>query len=173
MINKNMIKNIKEKLVYKKIDGPIGVLTIAATDEALKLLLMNTESSLYEDDILKLRRVDSHPILDRTEREINLYFQGKLKEFDIPLAPEGTEFQKKAWNVLRTIPYGEVYYYEQQAKLIGDFRKARAVGQANSVNPIAIIIPCHRVIGKNGKLTGFAGGLNVKEYLLELEKRYR
>ena len=97
------------------------------------------------------------------------YFSKKRTSFDLPLDPEGTEFQKKTWEILSKIPYGQTISYSEQAKLIGDVKKTRAVGMANSKNPLAIAIPCHRVIGKNGTLTGYAGGINKKKFLLNLE----
>ncbi|WP_238918374.1 methylated-DNA--[protein]-cysteine S-methyltransferase [Clostridium sp. YIM B02555] len=104
-------------------------------------------------------------------KQLDEYFDGTRKVFDLPIEPEGTEFQKKVWKALIEIPYGETKSYGQIAKIIGNDKAARAVGMANNKNPIAIIIPCHRVIGANGKLVGYAGGLELKEKLLELEKR--
>ena len=97
------------------------------------------------------------------------YFAGKRKEFDVPLSPSGTPFQKKVWAALQSIPYGETRSYQQIAQMIGNLKATRAVGMANNRNPIAILIPCHRVIGKNGKLVGYAGGMERKQYLLALE----
>jgi len=102
---------------------------------------------------------------------LQAYFRGELKEFDLPLALEGTKFQLRVWNTLRTISYGVTISYLQLAKRIGNPNASRAVGLANGSNPIPIIIPCHRVIGSNGKLTGYGGGLPIKEKLLALEKR--
>ncbi|MFT8352621.1 methylated-DNA--[protein]-cysteine S-methyltransferase [Clostridium saccharoperbutylacetonicum] len=104
-------------------------------------------------------------------KQLDEYFDGTRKVFDLPIEPEGTEFQKKVWKALIEIPYGETKSYGEIAKIIGNDKAARAVGMANNKNPIAIIIPCHRVIGANGKLVGYAGGLELKEKLLELEKR--
>ncbi|HJZ66286.1 MAG TPA: methylated-DNA--[protein]-cysteine S-methyltransferase [Candidatus Acidoferrum sp.] len=106
-------------------------------------------------------------------RQLNEYFAGTLREFEIPLLMEGTEFQKRVWNRLRTIPYGETTSYGKLAKQIGEPRAVRAVGAANGQNPIPIIVPCHRVIGSNGSLTGFGGGLENKRKLLELERGQR
>lgn len=102
-------------------------------------------------------------------RQITEYLAGRLKSFDLPLAPQGTEFQKRVWNVLASIPYGQTLSYGEVAALAGNPRACRAVGMANHHNPIVLVIPCHRVIGKNGSLTGFGGGLAVKEKLLRLE----
>jgi len=121
-----------------------------------------------------------HPIQNSVERKTRLlsraadmlreYFEGKRKVFDLPLNPEGTDFQKKAWNALLTIPYGQTRSYKEQAEVVGNAKACRAVGAANGKNPISIIIPCHRVIGTDGSLVGFGGGLAVKKALLDLEK---
>ena len=110
-------------------------------------------------------------ILKETIRQLRAYFSGKLEQFDLPLAPEGTPFQLEVWRRLCEIPYGETISYGELARRIGNPNASRAVGLANGSNPIAIIIPCHRVIGSNGKLTGYGGGLPIKERLLALERR--
>lgn len=109
-------------------------------------------------------------LLKEANKQIQEYFNGERKIFDLPLAPQGTEFQQKVWKVLQEIPYGKTYSYKDVAIKIGNEKACRAVGMANNKNPIAIFIPCHRVIGTNGKLVGYAGGLDVKERLLEMEK---
>lgn len=111
-------------------------------------------------------------LMRKAIKEIKEYLEGKRNSFDLPLEPEGTEFQKKVWNVLEEIPYGETRSYGEIAKLIGNEKASRAVGMANNKNPIMIMIPCHRVIGVNGKLVGYAGGLDVKEKLLNMEKNH-
>ena len=110
------------------------------------------------------------PLIWETVRMLREYFDGKRKSFDLPLRPSGTEFQIKAWNALLSIPYGQTRSYKEQAEAIGNPKACRAVGNANGKNPISIIIPCHRVIGSNGSLVGFGGGLDVKRMLLDLEK---
>lgn len=110
-------------------------------------------------------------LLKETIKQLEEYFEGKRDFFDLPLEPNGTEFQKKVWKALIEIPYGETRSYGEIAKVIGNEKAARAVGMANNKNPIPIIIPCHRVIGANGKLVGYAGGLDIKEKLLELENK--
>lgn len=102
--------------------------------------------------------------------QLDLYFDGKLKQFDLPLKPVGTDFQKKVWRMLMTIPYGETRTYKEIAELAGNPQAFRAVGMANNNNPIAIIVPCHRVIGADGSLTGYAGGTDIKQWLLDHEK---
>lgn len=109
-------------------------------------------------------------IIRQTIKQLDEYFRGKRKKFELPLNPKGTEFQKKVWLQLMNIPYGKTSTYKDIATLIGNTNASRAVGNANNKNPIAIIIPCHRVIGSNNKLTGYAGGLDKKEKLLNLEK---
>ena len=104
------------------------------------------------------------------KKQLDEYFAGKRETFDLPLAPKGTEFQQKVWNALKEIPYGETRTYGEIAAAIGNPKAARAVGMANNKNPIGILIPCHRVVGANGKLVGYAGGMEKKEFLLELER---
>lgn len=113
---------------------------------------------------------DESPLLLEAERQLTEYFSGTRKSFDLPLAPKGTAFQKKVWAALCEIPYGETRTYADIAKMIGNEKACRAVGMANHVNPIPVIVPCHRVIGANGKLTGYAGGLGKKQLLLDLEQ---
>lgn len=107
---------------------------------------------------------------NKIKEELDLYFAGELKNFSLKTKPKGTEFQLKVWNELKRIPYGETRSYKEIAVAIGNSKASRAIGMANNKNPIAIIIPCHRVIGTNGSLTGYAGGLDMKEKLLNLEK---
>ena len=110
------------------------------------------------------------PLQREVDKQMGEYFEGKRKEFDLPLRPEGTDFQKKVWNALLEIPFGETRSYQDIANAVGSPKACRAVGMANHQNPIIIVIPCHRVIGKNGKLVGYGGGLSMKEKLLLLEK---
>src|SRR5262249_10548211 len=108
-------------------------------------------------------------VLDETCRQLDAYFSGKLRDFDLPLAPEGTDFQLRVWKALEGIPFGQTYSYSKIAEVIGSPKAVRAVGAANGRNPLPIVIPCHRVIGANGSLTGFGGGMERKEMLLRLE----
>ena len=110
------------------------------------------------------------PLQREVDKQMREYFEGKRKEFDLPLRPEGTVFQKKVWNALLEIPFGETRSYQDIANAVGSPKACRAVGMANHQNPIIIVIPCHRVIGKSGKLVGYGGGLSMKEKLLLLEK---
>ncbi len=112
------------------------------------------------------------PLIKNAYTQLNEYLTGERKDFDLPLEDEGTEFQKKVWKALRDIPYGKTWTYKQLAEKVGNVKACRAVGGANNKNPISIFTPCHRVIGSNGKLVGYGGGLDIKEKLLELESNY-
>jgi len=149
--------------------SPIGELKLVASNQVLSAILWENDDSKrvrFEN----LTENKTHPTLLKTEAQLCEYFAGKRKKFDLDLDFRGTEFQKKVWQILLNIPYGETKSYGQVAKEIGNPKASRPVGAANGKNPIAIIAACHRVIGASGKLTGFAGGLEVKAYLLELEK---
>lgn len=143
-------------------DTKIGPITLACDDIGLTMV----NFGICEIDSGKLER---HPFLDQASKELLEYLDKKRTSFQVPLHFIGTEFQKKVWQALSTIPYGTTRSYSQIAEMIHNPLACRAVGLANHNNPIAIIVPCHRVIGKNGKLTGYAGGLDLKKYLLNLE----
>jgi len=144
------------------VETPIGLVTLVETDGKL------TEARFGE--CVKQETVKKTPLLSQAAHELREYFQGKRKTFTIPLAPAGTLFQQKCWQALEEIPYGQTRTYQQQAQAIGQPKACRAVGMANHRNPLPIFIPCHRVVGKDGKLTGYAGGLAAKERLLSLER---
>lgn len=146
-----------KKYYYK---SPVGTLWIGETEGRISRVTFddNTEGKLEKTSLI-----------NSVCKQLDEYFAGKHRQFDLPLYLEGTEFQKKVWQALLTIEYGKTVTYGQIAELIGQPRAIRAVGGANNRNKIAIIIPCHRVIGKDGSLTGYAGGLNRKQYLLSLE----
>jgi methylated-DNA-[protein]-cysteine S-methyltransferase len=153
---------------FTRIESPLGPLLLAADDVGLRRIeFANGRSAFLPDPAWK---EDSSP-LEEVIRQLRAYFAGELDSFDLPLAPEGTPFQLKVWNLLCDIPYGETISYGELAHRIGNPKASRAVGLANGSNPIPIVIPCHRVIGSNGKLTGYGGGLPVKEKLLALERR--
>ena len=140
---------------------PIGYMTAYEEYETIIRLELG---NLHEGNIMRT------PLLKDTENQIIQYFSGKRKNFDLPINPQGTDFQKNVWNKLLDIPYGHVCTYAEIAQMCANPKAVRAVGSANNKNPIMIIIPCHRVIGKNGNLTGYAYGVEVKKRLLELEK---
>lgn len=152
----------------KIIATPVGDLTLIASHQGLSAILWENEGS-QRVPLKPVSRDDQHPILCETERQLREYFAGQRQQFDLPYDTVGTEFQKKVWQALITIPFGETRSYRQIAEQIGHPKAVRAVGAANGKNPLSIVAPCHRVIGSNGKLTGFAGGLPVKAFLLELE----
>lgn len=142
------------------IQSPVGPLTLTGTEEVLTKITFG--------DVRKGEDAPS-PVLAQAAQELEEYFAGKRREFTVPLAPEGTDFQRKVWAALREIPYGGTVSYGDIAARIGKPKAAIAVGQANSKNPIPIMIPCHRVIGANGKMVGYTGGLHIKEALLAVE----
>jgi len=154
--------------VCTTIDSPVGKLTLVASAEGLAAILWEN------DDPGRVRRTivgeePRNPILVETARQLAQYFAGRRQTFDLALDFAGTAFQRKVWHALLTIPFGETRTYAQIARQIGRPKAVRAVGAANGRNPISIVAPCHRVIGSSGELTGFAGGLDAKAYLLRLE----
>ena len=158
------------------IETPLGSMLAGATREALCLLDF-TDHSMFEAELAALRArfrapllPGRNPILDRLARELDQYFAGERRQFDIPLWYPGTPFQERVWSALLEIPYGETVSYQDLAQRLGDPRAVRAVGRANGMNPIAIVIPCHRVVNADGGLGGYGGGLWRKQYLLDLER---
>ena len=145
-------------------NSPIGMIKITGSENGIRSVDFVDEQAPKDSQ--------SHPILDECVLQFDEYFKGERKEFTVKLNPEGTEFQKIVWNKLLKIPFGRTVSYMELAKAIGDVKAIRAVGAANGKNKIAIIIPCHRVIGSNGKLTGYAGGLWRKEWLLKHENAF-
>jgi methylated-DNA-[protein]-cysteine S-methyltransferase len=166
-----MMKTLPAGCVLGEMESPVGKLAIIASDEGLRTLVCEKDRKETECEkiIQSLKASSNHPVVARTKTQLAEYFAGKRFKFDIPLILDGTAFQKLAWEQLIAIPYGQTISYGEQARRLGDAKKARAVGGANARNPIAIIVPCHRVIGKNGDLTGFAWGMDMKTFLLELE----
>lgn len=156
---------------YKTMKSPVGELKMVASNNGLAAILWENDDPkrVYLENLIENK---THPILLESEQQLQAYFAGKRKSFALNLDFHGTEFQKKVWQALLTIPFGETRSYQQIATQIGNPKASRPVGAANSKNPISIIAPCHRVIGSSGKLTGFAGGLEVKAYLLDLEQKH-
>lgn len=156
------------QLSYLFLDSPVGRLQLVAHETALVAVIWENENP-NRVRLAELIEDPQHPILLKTVQQLNEYFQGKRQKFDLPLDFEGTEFQQKVWQALLTIPFGETRSYKQIAEQVGNVKAVRAVGAANGKNPISIIAPCHRVVGANGKLVGFAGGLENKDILLKIE----
>lgn len=155
-------------ICFTEIPSPIGRLTLVASTRGLMAIYMEEHTKPAGDRTL-WQEDPSQPLFSEVKEQLDSYFSGSLHEFDIPLDLIGTPFQKSAWEALLKIPYGETRSYAEQAVLCGNPKAVRAIGTANSRNPVSIIVPCHRVIGKNGSLTGYGGGLERKKFLLELE----
>lgn len=162
--------NNNPHLSYLWMDSPVGQLKLVTNGQALCAILWETDKP-NRVLLQSMQQVEQHPILDLAQQQLTEYFKGQRQQFDIPLTAEGTVFQQRVWAALKTIPYGETRSYLDIAKQIDNPKAVRAVGAANGKNPISIIVPCHRVIGKNGSLTGFGGGLSNKEILLKLEQQ--
>lgn len=145
----------------KLVDSPVGVLTLESDGTAVTALRFGDFSN----------GGSTCPVLERAAKELFEYFSGKRRVFSIPLYALGTEFQSKVWEFLKTIPYGETTSYADIARKIGNPKACRAVGGANNRNPLPIFVPCHRVVGKSGQLVGYAGGLEIKDFLIRLEQK--
>ena len=165
-------------LLYRTIRTPLGDLLAVADDTGIRILEFCDGDGL-DRAALRIRAAagsrdllpGDHPHLTALADELAQYFAGGRQMFSVPLFPHGTDFQRRAWDYLRTIPYGQTRSYGQQALALGDLKAVRAVGRANGANPLAIVVPCHRVIGASGHLTGYAGGLDRKLRLLEHEQQ--
>lgn len=155
-------------MYYAHMASPIGPLLLVRDSSGLRQITFPRDGKPAQPEAGW--QADSSALRDLV-CQLEAYFAGRLKSFTIPLAPEGTPFQQKVWSELNNIPYGETVSYGELARRIGNSNASRAVGLANGSNPIPIVIPCHRVIGSNGKLTGYGGGLPIKEKLLALEKK--
>ena len=155
---------------YTIMPSPLGELTLVARDHALAAILWENDRP-GRVKLGTLQRDNTHPILQKTQAQLKEYFAGKRDCFELDLDMQGTPFQQKVWALLLTIPFGQTRSYRQLAELAGNPSASRAVGAAVGRNPVSIITPCHRVVGSSGKLTGFAGGLDAKRMLLQLESR--
>jgi len=156
-------------LLYK---SPVGGIFISAQDGKITQLYFDGGRTTPADlKAAEPKTAEDKAVLQKLAKELDMYFAGELKEFTVPVNPVGTPFRKVVWQALQAIPYGETISYKELAERINNPKAIRAVGGANHNNPISIIIPCHRVIGANGKLVGYGGGLGAKEYLLELEQK--
>ncbi len=156
----NVSDNVGENMYYQYLNSPIGFIKITADNDAICEVIFVEKK---DDDAPNVLTQDA-------VNQLMEYFTGKRTIFELPLAPAGTPFQQTVWKALCSIPYGKTASYGDIAKLIGNPKASRAVGMANNRNPISIVIPCHRVIGANGKLVGYGGGIEKKKYLLNLEK---
>ncbi len=163
--NFTLMESIMSNLFFQQYPSPFGTIYIYANDKAIKAVVFNEWGHRLAGDVNNKSTV----LIEKCHQQLVEYFAGARKTFNLPLAPEGTEFQKSVWQILSQIPYGESWNYGQLAEAIGNKNASRAVGAANGKNPISIIIPCHRVIGANGSLTGYAGGLAAKTWLLQHE----
>lgn len=149
-------------------DTPLGRLGIAEHEEVITDIYFTDEiDKVVADKDIVIRETQ---LLKEAYRQLEEYFKGERRDFDLPLNPYGTKFQLSVWEALRAIPYGETWSYKQVAEKVGNPKASRAVGMANNRNPIPIIIPCHRVIGANGQLVGYGGGIGIKKFLLNLEQ---
>lgn len=168
------LQSLPKNSTYDEMPSPVGVLTLITSNKGLHAILWDTDREClkYEAILNGLTRSTQEKNLIETKSQLLEYFQGERKVFNLPLVVEGTDFQIETWRQLQAIPYGATISYREQAERIGSKNKARAVGMANGVNPISIVIPCHRVIGSQGQLVGFGGGLERKAWLLEHEKRF-
>ncbi|SET44973.1 methylated-DNA--[protein]-cysteine S-methyltransferase [Thorsellia anophelis] len=174
-------QEMPDELLYGVYESPIGLITLGIYENALCYLSfaeicertnLPLPAKKLENFYKKTAKLsDNHPIINQCKKELSEYFQYQRQEFTIPLALPGTFFQRQVWASLTHIPYGSTISYQMQAAWIHNEKGMRAVGTANGANPIALIIPCHRVIGKNGHLTGYAGGLHIKKALLDFENR--
>ena len=159
----------------RTVPSPVGPLTVVASIDGIRAVLWPDDDPLRVPSVpidgpeCEAAAIDA--VLDLAELQLGEYFAGERTDFDVPLDPVGTDFQREAWAALRQIPFSETVSYGEQAERMGDKNKARAVGAANGRNPISIIVPCHRVVGADGSLTGFAGGLETKQWLLAHERR--
>lgn len=157
-----------KKINFKLINSPVGILKIVADDDCLIAILWENER-LNRVKLEEMREDKNHPLILKVEKQLAEYFDKKRTSFSVPMQASGTPFQEKVWELLCEIPYGLTWSYKEVAEKMDHPKAVRAVGAAIGRNPISIIIPCHRVVGSNGSLTGFAGGLDRKKTLLELE----
>lgn len=156
-------------LFYQKMTTAMGDIHIAADDTHLLAVTSSSENWKRIKNKMATVHTQGNSITEETVKQLDEYFTKKRTSFELPIRFNGTDFQQQAWQALLTIPYGQTRSYSEQAEAINRPKAVRAVGTANALNPIGIIVPCHRVIGKSGKLSGYAGGIGIKEFLLRLE----
>jgi len=160
-------------VTMRMVDSPVGPLTLWGTDGVLHGLAMEDQRHRPASDLDADRSTEDKSAFAEAARQLEAYFAGELRHFELPVQLDGTEFQRRVWSALVEIPYGETRSYGEIAAAIGRPGASRAVGLANGRNPIGIVVPCHRVVGADGSLTGYGGGLDRKRWLLELERAHR
>lgn len=156
---------MSSQIYFDQVTSPVGKLQLICSDDGITALHMNADNSKPPSGAKR-----GHPLLDKAKMQLDEYFAGKRRNFDLPLAAQGTPFQRKVWQALCSIPFAKTLSYGEVARKVGKPGASRAVGGANNRNPIGIIVPCHRVIGADGSLTGYGGGLDRKQWLLEHER---
>ena len=154
---------------FQRHKSPIGMLRIVAKDEKLYGIIFDKNWPDFTKIFIAVSETET-PIIKKAKQQLDEYFQGKRKLFNLPYELRGTDFQNRVWSALASIPYGQTRTYKEQAVSMETPNSARPVGRTNGLNPLSIILPCHRVVGSNGKLTGYAGGLKAKKFLLDLEQ---
>lgn len=166
------LNHLPEKVYIDRFSTPVGRMMLIASSQGLHAVMWDRESEtdLEREVLARMLPGRSFPLIVQAKRQLRDYFAGQRKSFDIPIKLYGTEFQKRAWRELMRIPYGRTISYGEQARRLGATNKARAVGSANGKNPISIIVPCHRVVARNGAIGGYGGGLPAKSLLLRLEE---
>lgn len=167
MLDLQILKQLPRETVWKDVASPLGPLTVLASDNGVHAIAF--ESDRTEQAKINLSRTENHPIINAAIKQLAMYFEGTLKVFDLPLDLRGTNFQKRVWELLLDIPFGQTRTYGDIAQALGNAGASQAVGAANGKNPVAIVVPCHRVIGASGHLTGYAGGMEKKKFLLTHE----
>jgi methylated-DNA-[protein]-cysteine S-methyltransferase len=162
-----------ETVIFSRgtLQAPFGMLTVVASDRGVRYITFEEDAHPKSYVDMVVRDDSEHPVVASALMQLREYLAGDRTSFDLPLDLQGTDFQVEAWNALAKIPFGSTMSYAQQAASIGRPKATRAIGSANGRNPVVIVLPCHRVIGANGSLTGFGGGLHVKSWLLDLEKQ--
>ena len=167
MLDLQILKQLPRDTVWEEVASPLGLLTILASDNGVHAIAF--EGDRTEQAKTNLPRTEDHPIINAVDEKLAMYFDGTLKVFDLPLDLRGTDFQKRVWKLLLEIPFGETRTYRDIACALDNTGASQAVGAANGKNPVAIVVPCHRVIGASGHLTGYAGGMDKKKFLLKHE----
>ena len=167
MLDLQILKQLPRETAWEDMASPLGLLTVLASDNGVHAIAF--EGDRTEQAKINLPRAVNHPIINATAEQLAMYFEGTLKIFDLPLDLRGTNFQKRVWKLLLEIPFGQTRTYRDIACALGNAGASQAVGAANGKNPVAIVVPCHRVIGTSGHLTGYAGGMDKKRLLLTHE----